>query len=292
MTRKVSVFLLAMAVLVMVVSVQGQPEAEALLSQADQAFRTAVQRVSQSKLELAIKTYHKALDTEAINFEQRKKALNRLSKAFYLLANHFLTENRQEQKKAYTKGRRYGMLSLIMNFKFRTAYGDDPEQELAEEDLKHIKDIDAFYWAVSNAIRLDEFKGIIKQQARIPFYKAVYRKLIDMDETYAGGGPHRSLGTLHCKVHFKPVVGGFLAKSYGLSGEQGKQHLLKAMEIAPGYLENKLFYAKYWARVKDKELALQLLKEVINAPQEVVDKYPLRNWSAQRKAKSLLEELT
>lgn len=310
MSRRVTLLLVSVVMLTVCLG-QAQQEPKSLLVQADHHLKLAKNQNSQQQLKRAIDLYQKAV--KKLNSGRKKKGLNGLSESFYLLGNYFLKE-KEKRKRAYRTGRRYGILSLMKNPEFRNNYGSDPEQTLTAEDLEPVQDVAALYWTVGNMARLvefrgkmltqeksvvellalylvNQFKGIIKQQTDISFYKAALNKMIELDPTYAGGGPHRYLGALQCRIRSTEVVGVILGALYGLSNEKGKKHLSKAMKNAPHFLENKLFYVKYWAQFKDQQTAIKLLKEIINTPQQIVDQYPLRNQSAQEKARVLLEEI-
>ncbi len=290
MYKRFSIILLAVVFIFSVFLIVGGEEEspQKLIDQAGEHFEKARQDKSAQELKQAIELYEQSLEGE-LPLESKKQALNKLSESYYLLANIFLTE-REEQEDAYNKGREAGIKSLMLYDEFRENFGDDPTERLNKEVLPYVEDVAALYWVVSSAIRIDEFAGVVAQQKYIPLYKEIYNRLIELDETYMGGGPHRSFGALHCKVRLHTTGGIAIAFILGLSEEEGKKHLQKAIDIDPEYLDNKFFYAKYWASARDKELFVKLLNEIIEASPEVVEKYPLRNWAAQKEAQTLLEE--
>ena len=111
--------------------------------------------------------------------------------------------------------------------------------------------------------------------------KALMEKVVELDETWEGGGPHLYMGGLET----------LLPAAMGGRPEKGKIHFDRSLEISDDkYLMTRVIYAEQYARLAfDKELHDRLLQEVI-AADPVFDGMTLINKMAQARAAELLAE--
>lgn len=111
--------------------------------------------------------------------------------------------------------------------------------------------------------------------------KSLMEKVVELDETWEGGGPHLYMGGLET----------LLPASLGGRPEKGKIHFERSLEISDDkYLMTRVIYAQQYARLAfNKELHDRLLREVI-AADPVVDGMTLINKMAQARAAELLAE--
>ncbi|MDG2072223.1 MAG: TRAP transporter TatT component family protein [Pseudomonadales bacterium] len=111
--------------------------------------------------------------------------------------------------------------------------------------------------------------------------KALMEKIVELDETWEGGGPHFYMGGLET----------LLPASMGGRPEKGKIHFERSLKISDDkYLMTRVIYAEQYARLAfNKELHDRLLQEVI-AADPVFDDMTLINKMAQARAAELLAE--
>jgi hypothetical protein len=117
--------------------------------------------------------------------------------------------------------------------------------------------------------------------AELAKVKYLMSRVLDLDETWALGGPHLYMGGLET----------ILPASMGGKPEVGRAHFERAIAIADGrYLMTKVIFAEQYAKLTfDKVLYDALLNQVL-AADPVVEGNTLTNVLAQQRAKLLLAE--
>lgn len=115
------------------------------------------------------------------------------------------------------------------------------------------------------------------------FYKdrifAVMEHVLNLDETFFYGAPHRYFGAFYAKA--PAFAGGDMAKA--------KEHFDKSLAIDERYLGTKVLYAEYYAtKADDKEMFTTLLNDVISADPAIIPEVQPENVVEQEKAKALL----
>jgi len=183
----------------------------------------------------------------------------------------------------YARAREYGFRALSTRADLRGALsGPLPEFSLRLQRLEK-GDVPALFctassWAKWTAANLDNLEAL----AELPLLEATMGRILELDESYFYGSPHLLLGTY---LAAKPaVLGGDMAKA--------KEHFDRALALADGkFLPAKVLYARYYVRrLQDRELFVQTLEEVLNAPPDVVPELTLSNAVAKEQAKELLEK--
>jgi hypothetical protein len=82
-------------------------------------------------------------------------------------------------------------------------------------------------------------------------------RILEVGEDYFKGAVHRFFGAFFVEV----------PQFAGQDVERAKAHFMRAMELAPGWTENEVNYAWYYARRTDnKELYVELLTTVLETP--------------------------
>jgi tetratricopeptide (TPR) repeat protein len=256
------------------------PSLDELIKQADLVY--AENYVSEARLREAIDLYEQALAIDPKN----RHALNRLAQAYHEWAFGYLnilaadrSKTREGQKAAYAKGMEYGFRSLRLNPVFAAN-----ERDRFEIAVQAVDDVAALSWVGNNWGRLIEFDqfrdpiGTLQAAAKI---KQMYERTLQLDEKYFFGQPRRAYGAL--LANLPSILGGDLHKA--------KEHLERAIQIAPDFLETRVVYAREYAlRARDKKLAERELKFVLDAPEgEPV----MRLWNriAKREAQDLMGQL-
>jgi len=141
------------------------------------------------------------------------------------------------------------------------------------------KSVACHFWLGVSYGKYGQAKGIMNSLALIDPIKKEFNRVIELDETFEGGGGHRALGWMYAKV--PGVAGG--------SNEKAIEHLKKAIEIAKSRLLNHFFLASVYLDEGDDDKAREHLKFVVDAPFED-DRRP-ENEETKAKAKKLLEEM-
>jgi len=113
--------------------------------------------------------------------------------------------------------------------------------------------------------------------------EAILDKILEIDETFLYGGVHALFGSFYAAR--PPQMGG--------NPEMAKFHFNEAFDISESkYLLWKLLYAEYYAvQVKDKELFISTLNDIISAPDTILQEAIFPNQIAKRKAKAVLDNI-
>lgn len=117
--------------------------------------------------------------------------------------------------------------------------------------------------------------------AQLSRVEAVMLRIVELDESFQGGGAHVYLGALATLL--PPAIGG--------KPEVGRRHFDRAIELSAGKnLIVKVVYAERYARlVFDRDLHDRLLQDVLAADPHVPG-YTLTNMFARRRAEELLDD--
>ena len=131
-------------------------------------------------------------------------------------------------------------------------------------------------WAGWIQTHQDEWDAV----AEIPRVEEIMLRIIELDESYQGGGAHVYLGVFSTLL--SPTLGG--------KPEKARNHFERALELSKGKnLMIKVSYAQYYTRmIFDRELHDRLLKEVLQADPHAPG-YTLLNVLAKQQAQELLD---
>ncbi|MFO8034018.1 MAG: TRAP transporter TatT component family protein [Candidatus Bipolaricaulota bacterium] len=160
------------------------------------------------------------------------------------------------------------------------------ERMSVDEMESHLAEVDnpaALHWAGDSWGKiLDENRWHALRVHSVDKLRALYGRLIEVDESHFGAAGHRSLGALEANLATTPLVGGWLG-----SVDQAHEHFERALELAPEFLMNYLEYADQLARpLGEWELFDELIEHVLQAPMEPT---PFWNNLAKRNARELLQ---
>ena len=148
------------------------------------------------------------------------------------------------------------------------------EATMAKKDAKDLPVLFALgaAWASWIEAHKDDWNAV----AQLSRIEVIMQRVIELDESYEGGGAHLYLGVLATLL--PPALGG--------KPELGRNHFERAIEISEGNnLMAKVIYARQYARlVFDQDLHDRLLTEVLEADPHVHG-YTLLNTLAQREAR-------
>ncbi len=255
------------------------PSAEEVFARAEELFP---ERYRPEVLDELIALYEGLLPRlETLPVEQQAQVLNRLAQLHY--EKSVLREgDTDEDRQLLEKGKEYGLRSLRLNPDFAEWEARD-----FAKAVSFVTDVGALLWTADNwggIFQFDPLAGLTGVGKLI----VMHRRCLELEEAFWGASCHNALGAI-------------LVTSPGFLGgdpEEGKEHLERAIELAPDYLTNHVVYAEYWGftydafgnknGVRDRELIERTVELVREAP---IGEWPFWNRIAKRDAERLLEEL-
>lgn len=226
----------------------------------------------QAQLEQAIALYEQALAQD----ENHVHVLNMLARGYFTLADVFLPD--EEEAPALRKGREYGERSLRTNPEFVRV---ERERGFVEA-VRTSTDASALFWTYANwarAVELGGALGLLAAALRGDDRKlmALMERCVELDRGYVSGAPLRALAGYWAKHPFRR------------DPELVRVLLEEAIAAHPEFLDNLVFYAKYYLIPAEKwAQAREALQRVIDAP---IGVDALQNGSAKIKAVDLLAEI-
>jgi len=229
----------------------------------------------EEKLRKAIALWEEALPLVPVEQVQTKThVLNRLSQAYFELAEGYLT--RKEREPAYAKGKDYGLESLRLEPEFVRAEAEGGFRAA----LRAATDVEAIFWYGNNLGKWLDYHFAAALGGGVGDVKAAFERSVELDETYDGGGPHRALAAFLAQV----------PRFLGGGREEAKPHFERSIQLGPDYLENYVNYADYYAKPeRDWDLFCSLLKTALDKAQDpaVMAKWPFYNTLALERARAL-----
>jgi tetratricopeptide (TPR) repeat protein len=282
MKRAVAVLCLFSLVLVGIVAVsQETTKAEDLIAEADVAsdrwtepfdFATYLER-----LETAVTLWEQALLLlPEDDVASRAHVFNHLAQAYFELGEAYLVEP-AEREEAYGKGKDYALASLRLD----PLFGTTEESDGFRAALRSASDVVAIFWYGNTLGVWLNYHQITAIFGGVLDVLASYERAIELDETYLGGAPHRSMAALIAQAHF--VI--------GKSRPDSVFHYERSMEIDPAYLESYVNYAEHYAGpVGNEALYNDLLATAIGLAEDpqIMATWPLYNELAIRRARTML----
>jgi tetratricopeptide (TPR) repeat protein len=113
--------------------------------------------------------------------------------------------------------------------------------------------VEGHFWLGVNYTKVGEIKGVLKALFLISPTKREMRKVIQLNDTYEGGGAYVVLGRVYSQV---PGI-------FGGSDKKARQYYEKARKICPFNSLNLLFLAETYWDLKEKALAVKTLEELL-----------------------------
>ncbi len=256
-------------------------EAGELIQQADAAFDRWTGDFDfaayQARLEAAIELWEQALPlVPAEDVAVQAHVLNHLAQAHFEMAEAYLFAAK-DREAAYAAGSDYALRSLRLN----PVFGETEARDRFRAALRSATDVAAIFWYGNNVgqwYNFNWFAAIV--EAGVQNVLAAYERAIELDETYLGGAPQRSLAALIAQAYFV----------LGMSRDDAVPHYERSIEIDPDYLESYYNYAQFYALpTQQTELAASLLRTLDEKAQdpESVGKWPFYNTLAVRRAEPL-----
>lgn len=243
------------------------------------------QRSDQASLQKAIDTLNKAAEMDPT----RSDIQIMLARSHYFMANGHIRwedDSKAAQQAAFDKGVIAGEKAIMLTspeFAAKIKAGTSWSEAIPSVTSK--EGLEAMYWYASNLGKWMVLEGIataLKYKDRV---SALMTHCLKLDETFFYGGPHRYFGAYWAKVPFSSDL------------NKSREHFQKSIELAPNYLETKVYMAQEWAVRADEEdgggieTFKKLLNEVLAADVDSLDPELIpENANAQRQAKMLLED--
>lgn len=240
------------------------------------------ERFAPEQMERAIAAYEAALPgLESLPVETQAHVLDRLAQLYYEWTT-FSPGDTPKDKDAFRKGKEYGLKSLRLNPGFAALENEDFGEAVAV-----VTDPAALLWMANNwgaLFHYDPIGGMLHMGK----VRALYERCITVDECYWGASAHNALGAM--LVVTPGVLGG--------DADEGREHLERAVELNPTYLENRVVYAQYCgftydlfgavSGVRDAAFIEDQLEMVLDA---LIGDWPFWNQEAKSEAEALLAEL-
>jgi len=256
-----------------------QPPVSDILDQARTAFDA---RYQPAQLAKAIALYESLLDQlSAFSTDRQALVLNRLSQLYYEQAEADGAQG-DANRQRFEKGKGYGLRSLELNPQFKAKENGD-----FSAAAKAVSDSAALLWTANNWGTLLGFLGLggANQLGQV---RALFERCLEVDESYWGASCHSALGALLA------TTPSFLGGNF----DQAKEHLNRAVKLAPDYLTNHTAVAEFLGfthdlfgkvnGVRDRSLVQSERQFVLDAP---IGDWPFWNRLAQTKAQALLDLL-
>ncbi len=267
------------AVCLILLGVAGLARTPNLIASADASFDRWSGSFSfsdyQEQLLQALSLYEEALPAIGPDaLQTRAHVLNRLAQGYFELGMAYLTD-RDEQEKAYSKGKDYALESLRLDPTFVEA-----EKESFRAALGSARDAKAVFWYGNNLGRYLNFHVMTALSGGMKDVQAAFERAIELDPTYLGGAPWRSLGSFLAQV--PAFMGG--------DKDRAQAALERAIQIDPSFAENYVDIADYIARpAKDWTSFCDEINAAlaVGADESQVAEWPLYNALALQRAHDL-----
>jgi hypothetical protein len=181
----------------------------------------------------------------------------------------------------YLRGKEYGMRMLLKNKQFNAALQGDIESFRQAINTFSKKDIPALFWtAFSWGSYINITRTDVEGLADLSKVRAIIEFVAEQNPNFYYGGAFLFLGTLEAGT----------PKMLGGRPEKAKKYFDTCMAINGGkFLLTQLYYAKMYAvQIQDQQLFQSLLKQIIDAPMDILPDARLANVLAKQKAQRLL----
>jgi tetratricopeptide (TPR) repeat protein len=216
---------------------------------------------------------------------ENTKLLLMAAQGFNAYALAFAEDDSVERARVfYLRGRDYALRVLTQNPRIKEALGKDVATFQAALQTLSKDDVPALFWtAFGWGSYINITRSDVGAVADLPKVLAMMEFVRQADPTYYHGGPYLILGSIE----------GTLPQALGGRPEKAKEYFDRALAINGGkFLLTYVYYAKVYAVQKqDQELFQSLLKNVDDAPEDILPEARLSNAIAKKKARLLREHM-
>jgi len=210
--------------------------------------------------------------------QSRAHVLNHLAQAYFELGEGYLTQT-GDKENAYEAGKGHALASLRLD----PTFGETEAENGFRAALRSAADVAAIFWYGNTLGQWLNYHQITAILSGVRDVLASFERSIELDEAYAGAGPHRAMGSLLSQAYF--VV--------GRGREDAVSHFERCIELAPDHLEGAVSYAESYARpTGDIALFDRLLAHAVEMASDpaVMSAYPFYNRLSIDRANRLLAE--
>ncbi len=193
-------------------------------------------------------------------------------------------QNNERASRLYLRAFNYAMRALKEKKKFAQV-ADGPVAPFKESlEVFDKKDVPAMFWTASAWL---SWAGLNVDDPEIflalPKINALLKRCVEVDETYRYGIAHAVLGVLYAS---RPTA-------YGGQPDKAKAEFDRAFALSGRkMLVYQLMYAQYYAyQIQDRDLYIKSLKEIVDAPDDLLPEMGFINAAAKKKARSHLEKV-
>jgi TRAP transporter T-component len=214
---------------------------------------------------------------------ENETLLKNLAEGYCGYAFSFIEDTDPERaSRLYLRGRDYAERLLVAGGAPEHLNGQNPEQfkgALKTLDSDHLHGLYWMgqCWAGWLMLNLDDLQAFVA----ISKVEAILQRTLEMDESFHYAGPHLLLGAFY----------GGRSKMLGGKPDKARGHFDQCLALTQGkFLMAKVLYAKTYAvQMQDLALFKKLMREVLNAPEDILPEQQLANAVAKQKAQKLLE---
>ena len=167
--------------------------------------------------------------------------------------------------------------AMSMHPGFVKVFRETKDEKQAVRELGP-ESLEAMYWYSANLGKWASTKSMMVRLGNKSKLEAYNQRVLDLDEGFFHGAPHRFFGVLPTKV-----PGGDLKAS--------KKHFETAIAIEPNYFGTRTLYAENYAtKAQDKQTFLAQLDYVLSTPPSALPDAEPENRYEQALAKQLKEK--
>ncbi|MGD2064299.1 MAG: TRAP transporter TatT component family protein [Nitrospirota bacterium] len=184
----------------------------------------------------------------------------------------------------YRRGKEIGLAALSRDRKVAAALDGSDAEFAASVQRIGKADKELLLWtAVCWGKWVDLSRTDPVAIADLPRVEALWRRLLELDETYYYAAPHLFLGIFYGGR--SPMLGG--------RPDEARMHFERAIAITEGrFLLTRLYYAQYYARqTMDRALFAEQLDLILRAPPDILPEMRLANTVAKERATELLSRI-
>jgi hypothetical protein len=193
-------------------------------------------------------------------------------------------EDPKRAAKLYRRARGFALRLLEWNTDFMEAMEKSPDE--FEETLQQFDQYDVpglFFLAQTWLSEINVSRDDPAVLVDIPKAEAVLKRVLELNDSYNHGLAHTMMGGFYAG---QPQI-------FGGDPVKAKYHFDRGFLISQEkFLPMYIFYAKLYAyQIQDRELFVETLEYIINAPDDLYPEKRLANEIAKVKAKALLAEV-
>lgn len=183
----------------------------------------------------------------------------------------------------YKRAREFGMQLLQHSHPFKSGIPKQEGEFLGRVNMLGRADVPALFWtAFAWAGWINLNRDLPQAVFDLNKVKGMMQRVLELDEGFFFGAAHLFFGS----------IDGSLPKMLGGDPERARRHFLRSLELSDGkFLMADVYLARYYAvTTLNDSLFTETLREVVEAPVDILPGYQLLTSVAKQKAKILLSK--